>query len=165
MENNNLKRKDIAKFGDKRLTEKMQDLIEQQNQVKKNREDLEPKRDLIRKKLDEAIENHEEKEETVLRKRFELYNDELKKLNERDKLLDEQIELISRALKNTAEGSFSKWNVIGSWFIGLTGLGLSGWGIWKSHRVFETGDMVDKSTKSLAEKINPFALYKLFAKK
>ena len=69
-------------------------------------------------------------------------------------MLAEEIELVSKASKNDFDGKSGAWTTVGAWVIGLSTTALSAVGLYKSHKAFNEGSMVDKGTKSLAERLN-----------
>lgn len=89
---------------------------------------------------------------------------ELERLAKRQKELTEELELTSRAWKNDFDGKSSAWTTIGAWICGLGTMALSGFGLYKSHQAFDKGSMVDKGTKSLAERLSGLFSFMQFKK-
>ena len=107
-----------------------------------------------------ALNKHDSKEVEDVKAKMLVVKDELDRLSKREKSLSEEIESINKAIKNDFDAKAGMWSTLGAWIIGGGTLILSGFGLVKSHKAFENGDMVDKGTRSLAEKMN--ALFSFF---
>ena len=157
--------KELQKMSKKELIRKRKDFVDQQDELNDRLKVVQDQHDQLVMSLVTAIKGKDQTNAGLIKSQIEVMDKELEYMNKREKALTEEIELISRAIKNDDEGMSSRWSMVGSWVIGGLGLGLTGWGLYKSHKTFEDGSMVDKGTKSLAEKINPFELFKRFGKK
>lgn len=115
--------------------------------------------------LDSAAKSEDSSSATIIEGRLKVSERHLDYLTKRERALTEEIELIGKALKSEDDVSNNKLLTVGSWLAAGSGLVLSGLGLYASHKSFNDGSMVDKGTKSLAEKISPASLFKLFQKK
>lgn len=163
------KLKEFKKMNKTSLRIKGQDLIDQHDLVSSRLKELQRYHASLTKSLVSAYEADDEEKTSVplIKSQLEAVERELETFAKREKALTEEIELVSRALKNDFEGGSARWSVIGSWVAALGGLGLSGYGMWKSHKTFEDGTMVDKTTKSAAERLKDsvFNMFKSFGRK
>ena len=157
--------KELRKLNRGALEKRRQEFIDDQRDVLRAiRLEQQNHSDLIMN-LDSATKSKDASTATVIEGRLKVSERHLEYLTKRERALTEEIELIGKALKAEDDSSANKWMTIGSWVIGGAGLGLSGIGLYKSHKAFNDGSMVDKGTKSMAEKINPLNLFKAFGKK
>lgn len=157
--------KELKKMKKRALITRREEFLDQQKTVSIELEETQQNYNALNRSLISVLESeNKDKAEVaeVLQHQIEVAEKKLKNLNEREKLLTEEIELMSRALKNDADAKAGKGMLVGSLIMGTVSAGLSGWGLWKSHTSFEDGSMVDKATKSTAERINPFDSFKKF---
>lgn len=157
--------KELKKMNKAALERRRQEFIDDQKDVLRSIRLEESNHATLILNLDTATQAKDASTTTVIESRLRVSERHLEYLNKRERALTEEIELISKAMKSDTEGMSAKWGMVGSWVIGGLGLGLSGWGLYKSHKSFNDGSMVDKGTKSLAEKINPLNLFKMFGRK
>lgn len=102
----------------------------------------------------------------VIKEQMDYFQSKFDSLGKREKMLTEEIELLDRAMKSKSDSKTSKWIALGSIAAVLSSLGLSGFGLVKSYKAFDDGILVDKGTRSLAEKIDPIRIFvSLFGKK
>lgn len=102
----------------------------------------------------------------VIKEQMTYFRSKLEDLSKREKMLTEEIELLDRAMKSKSDSTSGKWMAFGSIAAVLSSLGLSGFGLVKSYKAFDDGQLVDKGTRSLAEKIDPLRIFgSLFKKK
>ena len=104
--------------------------------------------------LSAAIEAEDTDEIEKIKASMALIKEELDRLSKREKSLTDEVEMINAARKDDLEGKSAAWKTAGAWFIGTTTLVLRGLGLLASHRAFENGDLVDKQTRSLAERLS-----------
>ena len=115
--------------------------------------------------LDSAMRSKDESTTTIIEGRLKVSERHLDYLTGREKAITEEVDVIKKILKGEDDVALNKLATLGAWFAAGSGLVLSGFGMWKSHKAFNDGSMVDKNTKSLAEKINIPNLFRMFQRK
>lgn len=146
---------------EKRRQEFLDDLKDVQRSIRleqQNRADLSLN-------LDSATKSKDSSTAMIIDGRLKVSERHLDYLTKREMALTEEIEVIGKALRSEDDVSANKKMNIASCIVGGAGLGLSGLGLYMSHKGFNDGSMIDKGTKSLAEKINPHSLFKMFQRK
>ena len=148
------KLKELRKENKKTLKQRSQDLMAEHEQTVVAYKTIDTAHRQLTASLIDAINADDKATIELLTSKIGVLDKELDRLSKRDKTLTEEIELISRASKNDFEGQSSKWTTVGAWVIGSATTALSAIGLWKSHKAFNEGSLVDKGTKSLAERLN-----------
>ena len=146
--------KDMKKMKKRELKELCQNLAADLASTREQYKIVESNKRQLEKSLFTAIDAKDSTTAEIIRSKMGLLNDELERLAKREKALAEECELGSRVAKNDYEGKSSAWTTVGAWVIGGATVFLSGWGLVKSHKTFETGAMVDKGTRGLAERMS-----------
>lgn len=132
-------------------------VVDRYKAVKANKEALD-------KQLYAAIDAKDQTTAEIIKSKISHEIDELKILASRQKELADELELVSRADKNKFDGKTSAWNTVGAWVCGLGTMALSGFGLYKSHQAFDKGAMIDKGTKSIAERLSGMFSFMQFRK-
>lgn len=146
------KLREYRKLKKKKLAELCENLAVELETVTMKINKMEGAQGGLVKSLNAAIDAEDSKTEAVCRSKMAVLEKELERLVKRQKAITEEYELIRRAEKNNFDGKAGAWKTVGAFLIGIGTTAISGWGISKSHKAFEDGSMVDKATKSLAEK-------------
>ena len=138
----------------KELKELCQNLAMEQAVVREKYKAVETNKNQLEKALFAAIDAKDTSSAELINSKMSILKDELERLAKREKTLAEECELASKVIKNDYDGKSSAWMTVGAWIIGAATVGLSGWGLVKSHKSFEKGEMVDKATRGLAERMS-----------
>jgi len=146
--------KEMKKMKKKELKELCQNLAAEHSAVREKYKLVEANKNRLEKALFAAIDAKDQETAEIIRSKMGVLKDDLERLAKREKALAEECELGSRVSKNDYEGKSSAWTTVGAWIIGGATVALSGWGLFKSHKAFETGEMVDKGTRGLAERMS-----------
>lgn len=146
------KLKEYKKLKKKKLAELCENLAVEYETVTMKISKMEAAQSGLVKSLHAAIDAEDSKTEEVCRSKMTVLEKELERLVKRQKAITEEYELIRRAEKNNFDGKTGVWKTVGAFLIGVGTTAISGWGIAKSHQAFTDGSMVDKATKSLAER-------------
>lgn len=157
--------KELKKMSKKTLKQTGQNLMAEHEEVLKRYKDVAKAYNAMTATLLTAIDADDSTTTELARSKVGVLKDELDRLMKREKTLAEEIELVSKSLKNDFDGKSGVWTTVGAWVIGAATTGLSAWGLIKSHKAFEDGSMVDKGTKGLAEKLNGLFNFSGFFKK
>jgi len=146
--------KGMKKMKKKELKELCQNLAAEQATVRKKYKIVESQKNQLEKALFAAIDAKDTETAEIIRSKMGVLKDDLERLAKREKTLAEECELASKVTKNDYDGKSSAWTTVGAWLIGGATVALSGWGLFKSHKSFENGEMVDKATRGLAERMS-----------
>ena len=158
------KLKEMKKMKKRDLKEMAANLAVEHKTVCEKYKTVEESRNTLEKGLFAAIDAHDNTSAEVIKSKMTHLKDELERLAKRQKELAEELELVRRAEKNDFEGKSSAWTTVGAWVVGLGTMALSGVGLYKSHKAFNDGTMVDKGTKSLAERLSGLFSFMQFRK-
>ena len=159
------KLKEYKKIKKKKLTELCENLAVELETVTMKINKMESAQSGLIKSLNAAIDAEDEKTEEVCRSKMTVLEKELERLVKRQKAITEEYELIRRAEKNNFDGKTGVWKTVGAFLIGVGTTAISGWGVVKSHQAFNDGSMVDKATKSLAERASGLMNFFSFLRK
>ena len=159
------KLKEYKKLKKKKLAELCENLAVELETVTMKIDKMESAQSGLVKSLNAAIDAEDSKTEEVCRSKMQVLEKELERLVKRQKAITEEYELIRRAEKNNFDGKTGVWKTVGAFLIGVGTTAISGWGVMKSHQAFNDGSMVDKATKSLAERASGLMNYFSFLRK
>lgn len=159
------KLKEYKKLKKKKLAELCENLAVELETVTMKINKMESAQSGLVKSLNAAIDAEDSKTEEVCRSKMSVLEKELERLVKRQKAITEEYELIRRAEKNNFDGKTGVWKTVGAFLIGVGTTAISGWGVVKSHQAFNDGSMVDKATKSLAERASGLLNYFSFLRK
>lgn len=159
------KLKEYKKLKKKKLAELCENLAVELETVTMKINKMESAQSGLVKSLNAAIDAEDSKTEEVCRSKMAVLEKELERLVKRQKAITEEYELIRRAEKNNFDGKTGVWKTVGAFLIGVGTTAISGWGVVKSHQAFNDGSMVDKATKSLAERASGLLNYFSFLRK
>ena len=159
------KLKEYKKLKKKKLAELCENLAVELETVTMKIDKMESAQSGLVKSLNAAIDAEDSKTEEVCRSKMQVLEKELERLVKRQKAITEEYELIRRAEKNNFDGKTGVWKTVGAFLIGVGTTAISGWGVMKSHQAFNDGSMVDKTTKSLAERASGLMNYFSFLRK
>lgn len=154
--------KEMQKMRKKDLKEKCEVLAEKHSAVQKRIEVIEKAKSNLETDLFTAIDAKDGTTTEIIKSKMAYYKEELERLTKREKTLAEECELFSKGYEERYNGESSMWGTVGAWIVGLGTAVLSGYGIFKSHKAFDDGTLVDKGTKSLAEKMSGIREYLMF---
>lgn len=156
--------KELKKMKKKDLKEMQENLAAEHKTVCEKYKTVEMSRNALETALFTAIDAHDNTSVEVIKSKMSHLKDELERLAKRQKELAEELELASRAGKNDFDGKSGAWTTVGAWICGLGTMGLSAWGLHKSHQAFNDGAMIDKGTKGLAERLSGLFSFMQFRK-
>ena len=159
------KLKEYKKLKKKKLAELCENLAVELETVTMKINQMESAQSGLMKSLNAAIDAEDSKSEEVCRSKMQVLEKELERLVKRQKAITEEYELIRRAEKNNFDGKTGVWKTVGAFLIGVGTTAISGWGVMKSHQAFNDGSLVDKATKSLAERASGLMNYFSFLRK
>ncbi len=159
------KLKEYKKLKKKKLAELCENLAVELETVTMKINQMESAQSGLMKSLNAAIDAEDSKSEEVCRSKMQVLEKELERLVKRQKAITEEYELIRRAEKNNFDGKTGVWKTVGAFLIGVGTTAISGWGVMKSHQAFNDGSLVDKATKSLAERASGLMNYFNFLRK
>lgn len=154
----------MKKMKKKELREMCQNLAAEHTAIREKYKLVEESKNRLEESLFAAIDAKDVETAEIIRSKMSILKDDLERLVKREKTLAEECELVSRVTKNNFDGKSSAWITAGAWLIGSATVFLSGWGLVKSHKSFETGEMVDKGTRGLAERMNALINFMSFRK-
>lgn len=149
----------------KKLAELCENLAVEYETVTKNIDAMEIAQSGLVKARNAAIDADDNKTVEICKSKMEVLEKELERLVKRQKAIAEEYELIRRAEKNNFDGKTGVWKTVGAFLIGVGTTAISGWGVVKSHQAFNDGSMVDKATKSLAERASGLMNFFSFLRK
>jgi len=156
--------KEMKKMKKKQLKELQLDLADEQMAVQRKYKEVEASRDKLEKELFDAIDAKDSAKMDDVKAKLSILKDNLERLAKREKALSEELELASKVKKNGFDGESGIWMTVGAWVMGAATTGLSAWGLVKSHKSFEDGTLIDKSTKGLAERLSGLFSFMSFRK-
>lgn len=156
--------KELKNMKKKELREMAMNLADEHENCVKKYKTVEGAKEALETALFNAIDAKDNSTTEIIKSKMTVLKDELDRLSKREKALTEELELVRRAEKNDYDGKSAKWTTIGAWLIGISTTALSAWGITKSHKAFNDGSMVDKTTKGLAERLSGFLSFMNFKK-
>lgn len=156
--------KELKKMSKKTLKQRSQDLMTEHEDVLNRQKKVQASYNGLTDSLVKAIDAKDEGTINLIKSKMAVIEKGLDRLEKREKMLAEEIELVSKAYKNDFDGKSSAWTTAGAWIVGLMTTGLSAWGLVKSHKSFEDGSMVDKGTKGIAERLNGLFSFMNFRK-
>lgn len=148
------KLKELKKMKKRDLKEMCQNLASEHRLACENYRTIKESRDSLEATMFSAMDARDEVATELIKSKMIHLKEELEILAKRQKELAEELELASRAAKNDKDGKSSAWTTVGAWVCGLGTMALSGFGLYKSHQAFDKGTMVDKGTKSMAERLS-----------
>ena len=158
------KLKELKKMKKKDLKEMTQNLAAEHKAVAEKYRAIEQNKNTLDACLYSAIDAKDQITAELIKTKISHVKEELDRLAKRQKELAEELELSSRAAKNNFDGKSSAWTTVGAWVCGLGTMALSGFGLYKSHKAFSDGTMVDKGTKGLSEKLSGLFSFMQFRK-
>ncbi len=159
------KLKEYKKMKKKKLAELCENLAVEYESVTMKIGEMEAAKGRLQTSWSKAIDAEDSKTAEVCQSKINMLDKELDCLVKRQKTLAEEYELIRRAEKNNFDGKTGVWKTVGAFLIGVGTTAISGWGIAKSHQAFNDGSMVDKATKSLAERASGLMNFFSFLRK
>ena len=159
------KLKEYRKMKKKRLAELCENLAVEYESVTLKINEMEANKTQLLSSWTAAIDAEDSKTAEVCQSKMTALDKELDRLVKRQKALTEEYELIRRAEKNNFDGKTGVWKTVGAFLIGAGTTAISGWGMFKSHQAFNDGSMVDKATKSLAERASGLMNFFSFLRK
>lgn len=159
------KLKEYRKMKKKRLSELCENLAVEYESVTLKINEMEAAKTRLEKSWNSAIDAEDDKTAEICQSKMTMLDKELERLVKRQKTLAEEYELIRRAEKNNFDGKTGVWKTVGAFLIGVGTTAISGWGVVKSHQAFNDGSMVDKATKSLAERASGLMNFFSFLRK
>ena len=163
----NQKIEELRKMKKRKLKDLEKTLIVERESVVEERNAADASyKTLVRKLVSLTDAKDEDKTEDIekVKSTMAILEKELSRLEKREKALTEELELVSRAFKNDYDGKSGAWTTVGAWIIGAATTGLSAWGLAKSHKAFNDGTMVDKTTRGLAERLSGLFSFMSFRK-
>lgn len=154
----------LRKMKKSELKDLQLNLADELSFVRKKYKTTEASKNGLEKSLFDAIDAKDSVTTEIIKSKMSVLKDELERLSKREKSLTEELELASKAAKNDFDGKSGAWMTAGAWLIGITTTVLSGWGLRQSHKAFNDGTMVDKSTRGLAERLSGMLSFMNFKK-
>lgn len=159
------KLKEYRRMKKKKLAELCENLAVEYETVTMKINEMEANKTRLMKAWTASLDAEDNKTAEVCQSKMTALDKELDRLVKRQKALTEEYELIRRAEKNNFDGKTGVWKTVGAFLIGAGTTAISGWGMFKSHQAFNDGSMVDKATKSLAERASGLMNFFSFLRK
>jgi len=159
------KLKEFKKMKRRKLAELCENLAVEYETVTMRINEMEANKTGLLRSWTKAIDAEDSKTAELCQSKMTGLDKELERLVKRQKALAEEYELIRRAEKNNFDGKTGVWKTVGAFLIGVGTTAISGWGVVKSHQAFNDGSMVDKATKSLAERASGLMNFFSFLRK
>ena len=159
------KLKEFKKMKRKKLAELCENLAVEYDGITRKISVMEEAQSGLIKSRNAAIDADDSKTVEICKSKMDVLEKELERLVKRQKAIAEEYELIRRAEKNNFDGKTGVWKTVGAFLIGVGTTVISGWGVVKSHQAFNDGSMVDKATKSLAERASGLMSFFSFLRK
>lgn len=159
------KMKEYKKMKKKKLAELCENLAVEYDDITRKISVMEEAQSGLIKSRNAAIDADDSKTVEICKSKMDVLEKELERLVKRQKAIAEEYELIRRAEKNNFDGKTGVWKTVGAFLIGVGTTAISGWGVVKSHQAFNDGSMVDKATKSLAERASGLMNFFSFLRK